>query len=177
MTHVTSLVRFGPNYFFSYSIINGKSKQYYHRFSYCLPLFLYRQAVVLADFKHIKKIQSLSQSDGKALLTLAIEGAKHDLSINVATLPMAENMIDLIDGYCRLETGTDESVIYRPNKDANTRNSLPEIPTERENTSFRYSMGSDIYCEVNFRITAMAFSINLKHYPLPPKPFRQASHT
>lgn len=29
---------------------------------------------------------------------------------------MAENMMDLIDGYCRMENDTDDSVIYRPNK-------------------------------------------------------------
>uniref|UniRef100_A0AAQ4S8V2 non-specific protein-tyrosine kinase n=1 Tax=Gasterosteus aculeatus aculeatus TaxID=481459 RepID=A0AAQ4S8V2_GASAC len=71
--------------------------------------------VFLADFKQIKKIQCLSQSDGKALLDLSVEGARQRLSINVATVPMAENMMDLIDGYCRLEKDTDESVIHRPN--------------------------------------------------------------
>uniref|UniRef100_A0A8C4GPK6 non-specific protein-tyrosine kinase n=1 Tax=Dicentrarchus labrax TaxID=13489 RepID=A0A8C4GPK6_DICLA len=72
--------------------------------------------VFLADFKQIKKIQCLSQSDGKALLNLEVVGARQRLSINVATVPMAENMMDLIDGYCRLENDRDESVIYRPNK-------------------------------------------------------------
>ncbi|KAF3849818.1 hypothetical protein F7725_019537 [Dissostichus mawsoni] len=62
--------------------------------------------------------------DGKALLDLFIEGARQRLSINVATVPMAENMMDLIDGYSRLENDTDDSIIYRPNK------------------------GSDIYCEI-----------------------------
>uniref|UniRef100_A0AAQ5XEH9 non-specific protein-tyrosine kinase n=1 Tax=Amphiprion ocellaris TaxID=80972 RepID=A0AAQ5XEH9_AMPOC len=85
-------------------------------------------AVFLADFKQIKRIECLSQSDGKALLNLNIEGARQRLSINVATVPMAENMMDLIDGYCRLENDTDDTVIYRPNKD-NTRSALPEIPT------------------------------------------------
>ncbi|KAF1376574.1 hypothetical protein PFLUV_G00212890 [Perca fluviatilis] len=104
--------------------------------------------VFLADFKQIKKIQCLSQSDGKALIDLNIEGARQRLSINVATVPMAENMMDLIDGYCRLETDTDDTVIYRPNRDANARNSLPEIPTDRDTSSARHSMGSEIYCEI-----------------------------
>uniref|UniRef100_A0A669D845 non-specific protein-tyrosine kinase n=1 Tax=Oreochromis niloticus TaxID=8128 RepID=A0A669D845_ORENI len=86
-------------------------------------------AVFLADFKQIKKVQCISQNDGKALLNLDIEGAKQRLTINVATVATAENMIDLIDGYCRLENNTDESVIHRPNRDANARTSLPEIPT------------------------------------------------
>lgn len=38
------------------------------------------------------------------------------LSINVAAVPVAENMMDLIDGYCRLEKDTDDTIIYRPNK-------------------------------------------------------------
>uniref|UniRef100_A0A4W6BSI7 non-specific protein-tyrosine kinase n=1 Tax=Lates calcarifer TaxID=8187 RepID=A0A4W6BSI7_LATCA len=93
-------------------------------------------AVFLADFKQIKRVQCLSRSDGKALLNLDIEGARQCLSINVATVPMAENMMDLIDGYCRLENETDESVIYRPNRDANARSSLPEIPTGSSLLSF-----------------------------------------
>uniref|UniRef100_A0A672GPZ6 non-specific protein-tyrosine kinase n=1 Tax=Salarias fasciatus TaxID=181472 RepID=A0A672GPZ6_SALFA len=72
-------------------------------------------AVFLADFKQIRKIECLPQSDGKALLNLTIEGARQCLSINVKTIPMAENMMDLIDGYCRLENNSDESVISRPN--------------------------------------------------------------
>ncbi|XP_062267279.1 protein tyrosine kinase 2 beta, b isoform X2 [Platichthys flesus] len=103
-------------------------------------------AVFLADFKQIKSVQCLPQGDGKALLNFNIEGARQRLSINVATVPMAENMIDLIDGYCRLENDTDETVISRPGKEANA-DPLPEIPTGRNSTA-RYSMGSDIYCEI-----------------------------
>uniref|UniRef100_A0A672GNH8 non-specific protein-tyrosine kinase n=1 Tax=Salarias fasciatus TaxID=181472 RepID=A0A672GNH8_SALFA len=83
-------------------------------------------AVFLADFKQIRKIECLPQSDGKALLNLTIEGARQCLSINVKTIPMAENMMDLIDGYCRLENNSDESVISRPNTDANARK--PSVP-------------------------------------------------
>ncbi|KAM6992551.1 protein tyrosine kinase 2 beta, b [Tautogolabrus adspersus] len=105
-------------------------------------------AVFLADFKQIKRIQCLTQSDGKALINFDIEGARQRLSINVATVPMAENMMDLIDGYCRLENDTDDTVIYRQNKDANARTALPELPTSRDTSSIRHSMGSDIYCEI-----------------------------
>uniref|UniRef100_A0A7N8WNV9 non-specific protein-tyrosine kinase n=1 Tax=Mastacembelus armatus TaxID=205130 RepID=A0A7N8WNV9_9TELE len=73
-------------------------------------------AVFLADFKQIKKIQCLPQSDGKALLNLDVEGARQRLSVSVGSIPMAENMMDLIDGYCRLEKDTDDSVINRLNK-------------------------------------------------------------
>ncbi|KAM4522284.1 protein tyrosine kinase 2 beta, b isoform 1-T4 [Odontesthes bonariensis] len=106
-------------------------------------------AVFLADFKQIKKVQCLPQSDGKAILNLDIEGARQRLSISVAAVPMAENMMDLIDGYCRLENDTDDSVIYRPNRDAKGgRTSLPDIPAIRKPSSSRHSMGSDIYCEI-----------------------------
>ncbi|CAL8394077.1 unnamed protein product [Gadus morhua 'NCC'] len=104
--------------------------------------------VFLADFKHIKSIKCLAQNDGKALVTLEVEGVRQTLSINTATFSMAENMADLIDGYWRLEKGTEESCISRPNKDVNTQSSLPEIPKDKESSNFRYSMGSDIYCEI-----------------------------
>uniref|UniRef100_A0A669E6C3 non-specific protein-tyrosine kinase n=1 Tax=Oreochromis niloticus TaxID=8128 RepID=A0A669E6C3_ORENI len=61
-------------------------------------------AVFLADFKQIKKVQCISQNDGKALLNLDIEGAKQSMY------------------FCDI-------VIHRPNRDANARTSLPEIPT------------------------------------------------
>lgn len=38
------------------------------------------------------------------------------LSINTASLAMAENMADLIDGHCRLGSGKDTSLIARPKK-------------------------------------------------------------
>ncbi|XP_064847809.1 protein-tyrosine kinase 2-beta-like isoform X1 [Oncorhynchus masou masou] len=109
--------------------------------------------VCLANFKQIKSIKCLSQSDNKALLNLDIDGARQPLSINVTKFAMAENMVDLIDGYCRLEHATDESFIVRPNKDANLRCSLPDLPTNQmENTGcFRYSMGSEIYAEIDER--------------------------
>uniref|UniRef100_H3C3U3 non-specific protein-tyrosine kinase n=1 Tax=Tetraodon nigroviridis TaxID=99883 RepID=H3C3U3_TETNG len=110
--------------------------------------------VFLADFKQIKKIQCWPQNDGKALVHLDVEGARQQrLSINVAAVSTAENLMDLIDGYCRLERDTDETVIYRPNKDASARSSLPEIPASffrcsSDRNSVRHSMGSDIYCEI-----------------------------
>ncbi|KAJ8409155.1 hypothetical protein AAFF_G00241760 [Aldrovandia affinis] len=103
----------------------------------------------LADYKHIRSIKCSLRSDSKALLKLNVEGAGQPLSIHTATFAMAENMVDLIDGYCRLENGTETSVIMRPENDRKLRNALPEIPTGNERKeSFRYSMGSDIYAEI-----------------------------
>lgn len=105
--------------------------------------------VFLADFKQIKRVQCIPQPDGKALINLDVEGARQRLSINVASVPRAENMVDLIDGYCRMENDNDISVVYRPHKsDTNNRSSLPEIPTGRNSSSIRQSMDSDIYCEI-----------------------------
>ncbi|XP_046877361.1 protein tyrosine kinase 2 beta, b [Hypomesus transpacificus] len=103
--------------------------------------------VCIADFNQIKNIKHLPQTDGKALITLDIEGVRQSLSINVATFAMAENMVDLIDAYCRLESGKDDTFISRTNKDTQ-RSSLPAIPTTKDTENFRYSMGSDIYCEI-----------------------------
>ncbi|KAJ0026901.1 hypothetical protein NQD34_017901 [Periophthalmus magnuspinnatus] len=83
------------------------------------------QPVFLADFKQIKRVQCIPQPDGKAIINIDVEGARQRLSINVANIPRAENMMDLIDGYCRLENDSDISVIYRPHKS-----------------------DSDIYCEI-----------------------------
>lgn len=38
------------------------------------------------------------------------------LSINTISLAVAENMADLIDGYCRLGSGKDTSLIVRPKR-------------------------------------------------------------
>uniref|UniRef100_A0A3Q3N0R7 non-specific protein-tyrosine kinase n=1 Tax=Mastacembelus armatus TaxID=205130 RepID=A0A3Q3N0R7_9TELE len=97
-------------------------------------------AVFLADFKQIKKIQCLPQSDGKALLNLDVEGARQRLSVSVGSIPMAENMMDLIDGYCRLEKDTDDSVINRLNK--GVYDSLEKYLSSDVS-------GSDIYCEID----------------------------
>uniref|UniRef100_A0A8C5AK30 non-specific protein-tyrosine kinase n=1 Tax=Gadus morhua TaxID=8049 RepID=A0A8C5AK30_GADMO len=38
------------------------------------------------------------------------------LSVNISSMAMAENMADIIDGYCRLQTNSENSLIVRPNK-------------------------------------------------------------
>uniref|UniRef100_A0A8C2AIV9 non-specific protein-tyrosine kinase n=1 Tax=Cyprinus carpio TaxID=7962 RepID=A0A8C2AIV9_CYPCA len=96
------------------------------------------KAVCLAEFKQIRSIKYNTQNDGRTLLLIEIEGAKQPLSISVASLAIAENMADLIDGYCRLLNHTDSSLILR--------NSLPEIPCGLQH---RMNMNnSDIYCEI-----------------------------
>uniref|UniRef100_A0A8C2FKW2 non-specific protein-tyrosine kinase n=1 Tax=Cyprinus carpio TaxID=7962 RepID=A0A8C2FKW2_CYPCA len=57
------------------------------------------------------------------------------LSISIASLAIAENMADLIDGYCRLEHGKETTLIVWA-KDRESRISLPPLPN------------SDIYAEI-----------------------------
>ncbi|XP_053344696.1 protein tyrosine kinase 2 beta, b [Clarias gariepinus] len=109
--------------------------------------------VCLAEFKQIRSIKCTVKSEGKTLLDIDIKGAKQPLSVNVPTLAMAENMADLIDGYCRLENNTDSTLISRPNKSPDLRNSLPAIPSslvlpELLKEPERHSRNSDIYCEI-----------------------------
>uniref|UniRef100_A0A673W2K1 non-specific protein-tyrosine kinase n=1 Tax=Salmo trutta TaxID=8032 RepID=A0A673W2K1_SALTR len=65
---------------------------------------------------------------------------RQPLSINVTKFAMAENMVDLIDGYCRLEHATDESFVVRSNKGKGGSGSSPSL----------YN-GSEIYAEIDER--------------------------
>ncbi|XP_044519704.1 protein-tyrosine kinase 2-beta isoform X2 [Gracilinanus agilis] len=107
----------------------------------------------LAEFKQIKSIKCTPVEDGQALLQLGIEGAPQSLSIKTSSLAEAENMADLIDGYCRIQGEHKGSLILYPKKDGEKRNSLPQIPTlhlgeRRSHFSESYSIESDIYAEI-----------------------------
>uniref|UniRef100_A0A8D1L084 non-specific protein-tyrosine kinase n=1 Tax=Sus scrofa TaxID=9823 RepID=A0A8D1L084_PIG len=107
----------------------------------------------LAEFKQIKSIRCLPLEEGQAVLQLGIEGAPQSLSIKTSSLAEAENMADLVDGYCRLQGEHKGSLIIRPKKDGEKRNSLPQIPTlntepRRSHLSESCSVESDIYAEI-----------------------------
>uniref|UniRef100_A0A8C7CFI0 non-specific protein-tyrosine kinase n=1 Tax=Oncorhynchus kisutch TaxID=8019 RepID=A0A8C7CFI0_ONCKI len=72
--------------------------------------------VCLASFSQVRSIRCSPQNDGQALLTVDIQGAKQPLSVTTTCLATAENMADLIDGYCRLGTSSDTSLIITTNK-------------------------------------------------------------
>ncbi|KAF6725317.1 Protein-tyrosine kinase 2-beta [Oryzias melastigma] len=105
--------------------------------------------ICLAKFSQVCSITCTAEGDGRALLTVHIDGAKQPLSVNVSSMAVAENMADLIDGYCRLEGGADKSVITRPPKGRDGRQKLPDIPVQnaREVCSSRGKC-SDIYAEI-----------------------------
>ncbi|XP_069567866.1 protein-tyrosine kinase 2-beta-like [Brachyistius frenatus] len=102
--------------------------------------------VCLAKFSQVRSISCSAESDGRALLTVHIEGTKQPLSVNTSSLAVAENMADLIDGYCRLESSTERSLIIRPSKGRDPRLKLPDIP----NCGAQRGPGkdSDIYAEI-----------------------------
>ncbi|KAM5229492.1 protein-tyrosine kinase 2-beta isoform 2-T9 [Hipposideros larvatus] len=107
----------------------------------------------LAEFKQIKSIRCLLLEEGQAVLQLDIEGAPQPLSIKTSTLAEAENMADLIDGYCRLQGEHKGSLIIHPKTDGEKRSSLPQIPTltleaQRSRLSESCSIESDIYAEI-----------------------------
>ena len=56
----------------------------------------------MADFSQVKSIQTSSSPDGKGALQIRIAGANEPLTIICASVNDAEDMADLIDGYCRL---------------------------------------------------------------------------
>ncbi|CAN9498236.1 unnamed protein product [Ophioblennius macclurei] len=104
--------------------------------------------VCLATFSKVQSISCSPQPDGRALLNVHIDGAKQPLSVNTSSLAIAENMADLIDGYCRLEGRTEGSRIIRPTKSRDPKIGLPDIP-QRRCSSFRgRSTSSDIYVEI-----------------------------
>ncbi|KAK6488665.1 protein-tyrosine kinase 2-beta-like isoform X1 [Huso huso] len=106
----------------------------------------------LAEFQQIKSIKCSTLEEGKTMVHLDIAGARQPLSIKTSSLAIAENMVDLIDGYCRLQSGEDSSLIVRQNKDKDLRHSLPAIPNDHSDRNSRdvqtQSFGSDIYAEI-----------------------------
>ncbi|XP_029893674.1 LOW QUALITY PROTEIN: protein-tyrosine kinase 2-beta [Aquila chrysaetos chrysaetos] len=107
----------------------------------------------LAEFKHIKSIKCSSVEEGRAVLQLGLSGTPQSLAIKTASLAEAENMADLIDGYCRLQGDLETSLIVFPRREREKRISLPQIPAphleERQFTlSDSVSVDSDIYAEI-----------------------------
>uniref|UniRef100_A0A667ZYG3 Focal adhesion kinase 1 n=1 Tax=Myripristis murdjan TaxID=586833 RepID=A0A667ZYG3_9TELE len=73
----------------------------------------------LANFTQVQSIQysAMEEKDRKGMLQLNVAGAPEPLTVTTATLTTAENMADLIDGYCRLVSSATHSFIIRVHKD------------------------------------------------------------
>ncbi|CAL9706286.1 unnamed protein product [Knipowitschia caucasica] len=82
----------------------------------------------LANFTQVQSIQysPLEEKDRKGMLQLHVAGAPEPLTVTTASLTTAENMADLIDGYCRLLSSVCHSFIIRVHKDGDR--ALPSLP-------------------------------------------------
>ncbi|XP_071320886.1 protein-tyrosine kinase 2-beta-like [Trachinotus anak] len=99
----------------------------------------------LAAFSQVRSISCSAETDGRALLTVHIED-KQPLSVKTPSLAVAENMADLIDGYCRLDGSSESSLIVRASKGRDTRMKLPPIP--KCAVPRGPNKDSDIYAEI-----------------------------
>uniref|UniRef100_A0A669BBB2 Focal adhesion kinase 1 n=1 Tax=Oreochromis niloticus TaxID=8128 RepID=A0A669BBB2_ORENI len=72
----------------------------------------------LANFNQVQSIQysAMEEKDRKGMLQLNVAGAPEPLTVTTASLTMAENLADLIDGYCRLVSMETHSFIIRVQK-------------------------------------------------------------
>ncbi|XP_041739505.2 focal adhesion kinase 1 isoform X20 [Coregonus clupeaformis] len=82
----------------------------------------------LANFTQVQNIgySVMEDKERKGMLQLNVAGAAEPLTVTTPSLTTAENMADLIDGYCRLVNGTTQSFIIRPQKEG--ERALPSIP-------------------------------------------------
>ncbi|XP_053084579.1 protein tyrosine kinase 2aa isoform X16 [Pangasianodon hypophthalmus] len=82
----------------------------------------------LANFTQVQSIQysCLEERERKGMLQLDVAGAAEPLTVTTPSFNTAENMADLIDGYCRLVNGVTQSFIVRPQKEG--ERALPSIP-------------------------------------------------
>uniref|UniRef100_H2ZS05 non-specific protein-tyrosine kinase n=1 Tax=Latimeria chalumnae TaxID=7897 RepID=H2ZS05_LATCH len=113
--------------------------------------------VCLAEFHQINSILCSTLEDGKAQIELMIEGAPQPLSIKTTSVSVAENMIDLIDGYCRLQSGGPyKSLISRPRKAVEVQEALPKTPavflTHQNIQLFLGRTVGVIYCFCKFAV-------------------------
>uniref|UniRef100_A0A2K5K7P7 Focal adhesion kinase 1 n=1 Tax=Colobus angolensis palliatus TaxID=336983 RepID=A0A2K5K7P7_COLAP len=96
----------------------------------------------LADFTQVQTIQysNSEDKDRKGMLQLKIAGAPEPLTVTAPSLTIAENMADLIDGYCRLVNGASQSFIIRPQKG--------EVCLTSFNVSVSFPAETDDYAEI-----------------------------
>uniref|UniRef100_A0A672Z6N6 Protein tyrosine kinase 2ab n=1 Tax=Sphaeramia orbicularis TaxID=375764 RepID=A0A672Z6N6_9TELE len=94
----------------------------------------------LANFNQVQSIQysPLEEKDRKGMLQLNVAGAPEPLTVTTASLTTAENMADLIDGYCRLVSSATHSFIVRVHKEGDR--ALPSIPNVFHSPSLSYLM-------------------------------------
>uniref|UniRef100_A0A8C0YAG2 Focal adhesion kinase 1 n=1 Tax=Cyprinus carpio carpio TaxID=630221 RepID=A0A8C0YAG2_CYPCA len=82
----------------------------------------------LANFTQVQSIHysCVEEKERKGVLQLDVAGAAEPLTISTPSFAIAENMADLIDGYCRLLSAVSQSFIVRAQKEG--ERALPSIP-------------------------------------------------
>uniref|UniRef100_A0A8C6SSH9 Focal adhesion kinase 1 n=1 Tax=Neogobius melanostomus TaxID=47308 RepID=A0A8C6SSH9_9GOBI len=90
----------------------------------------------LANFNQVQSIQysCMEEKDRKGMLQLNVAGAAEPLTVTTASLTTAENLADLIDGYCRLVSMETHSFIVRVQKEG--ERALPSIPNSQRMLRF-----------------------------------------
>ena len=75
-----------------------------------IDLQIYFQPTHMADFNQVQGIvTSASENDLKGVLKLKISGTSEPLTISCPSLAAADEMAELIDGYCRLVNSSKQS--------------------------------------------------------------------
>ncbi|KMR04988.1 focal adhesion kinase 1 [Lasius niger] len=106
----------------------------------------------MAEFSQIQSIQTLvsdCKEHAKACIKLRVAGAAETLSITCSSLDQAESLADLIDGYCRLVTGSNTSLWNR--KDAQPpkyRQDGASSPAGEKNAGKTGTILSEDYAEI-----------------------------
>uniref|UniRef100_A0A4W6DWV9 non-specific protein-tyrosine kinase n=1 Tax=Lates calcarifer TaxID=8187 RepID=A0A4W6DWV9_LATCA len=88
----------------------------------------------LANFNQVQSIQysATEEKDRKGMLQVNVAGAAEPLTVTTASLTMAENLADLIDGYCRLISMETHSFIVRVQKEGERTDDYAEIVDEED---------------------------------------------
>ncbi|NXY48261.1 FAK2 kinase, partial [Ceuthmochares aereus] len=102
----------------------------------------------LAEFKHIKSIKCSSVEEGRAVLQLGLSGTPQSLAIKTASLAEAENMADLIDGYCRLQGDLETSLIIFPRRGERPLGHQSQPAAGIPTCNLLLVLDSDIYAEI-----------------------------
>uniref|UniRef100_A0A674NWK2 Focal adhesion kinase 1 n=1 Tax=Takifugu rubripes TaxID=31033 RepID=A0A674NWK2_TAKRU len=83
----------------------------------------------LANFNQVQSIQysAMEEKDRKGMIQLNVAGAAEPLTVTTALLTTAENLADLIDGYCRLISMESHSFIVRVHKVSNHEKKIEAV--------------------------------------------------
>uniref|UniRef100_A0A3B1IW00 Focal adhesion kinase 1 n=1 Tax=Astyanax mexicanus TaxID=7994 RepID=A0A3B1IW00_ASTMX len=104
--------------------------------SLSVSLYFLLQPTHLANFTQVQSIQysCMEDRERKGMLQLDVAGAAEPLTVTTPSFSTAENMADLIDGYCRLVNGGVQSFIVRPQKEGERLVLTPDcyLPTETD---------------------------------------------